>query len=123
MRVHVCIYVYFHLPRGLHICLEQLEYQRTDQRCCVEDVIISVKSLPHYFRMRYRVFLTSHFILFTPKATSRVQTVRPSFTIIRNRPRSALHSNIVTDLPLVSDTHERGLNLTRNGYNNYKPEF
>ena len=46
------------------ICLEQLQCQGTNQRCCVEDVIISVKSLHCYFRKKHRAILTSHFILF-----------------------------------------------------------
>ena len=45
------------------ICLDQLKYQGTNQRCCVEDVSLLCE----------------------------VRNIRPSFTIIRHRPRSALH--------------------------------
>ena len=36
--VCVCMYVCTSIHREGFICLDQLEYQGTDQRCCLEDV-------------------------------------------------------------------------------------
>ena len=36
--VYVCVCVCTSIHREGFICLDQLEYQGTDQRCCVEDV-------------------------------------------------------------------------------------
>ena len=62
MCVCVCVCVSIH--REGFICLDQLEYQGTDQQCCVEDATF-LKSLHRYFRMKHQTFLTSHPILFT----------------------------------------------------------
>ena len=65
----VCVFVWsvcwrvLVLAKGF-ICLEYLECQGTDQRCCVEDVTISTSFLHRYLRMKHQAFLTSHFILF-----------------------------------------------------------
>ena len=61
MCVYVCVFVCVFTPiqrKGL-ICLG-LEFQRRDQRCCVEDVSFLCQ-VPSSFR----AFHTSHFILFT----------------------------------------------------------
>ena len=36
--VYVCVYVFTSIHCEGFICLDQLEYQGTDQRCCVENV-------------------------------------------------------------------------------------
>ena len=75
-RVRVCVCVCMCLCLHLFtlkavslstICLEQFLRQVTDRRCCAEDVIITAKSLHHYFRMKHwatQVALTSHLSCF-----------------------------------------------------------
>ena len=57
--VCACVCVFTSIHSEGFICLDQLECQGTDQRCFAEKV-----SFIH-FRMRYRAFLCSQFILFT----------------------------------------------------------
>ena len=59
--------------------------------------LLSLQVLRRYFKMKNQTFLTSYFIPVNPqldKCASRLQIVRPSFTIIRHRPRSALIVNL-----------------------------
>ena len=95
------------------ICLEQLEWQSVCWRC-----VISTKSIYHQFRMKHRVFLTSHFILFTTRSDVSLSFRNAFIYHYQESP-----SPIATDLPLASDTHERGRNVTRTGYSDYKPRF
>ena len=63
--------------------------------------LLYAKYLHHYFRMKLQTFLTSHFILFTYNRSGLSHDltsvclayikIRPSFNIIRYRPRSAQH--------------------------------
>ena len=58
-RARVCVCVFTSIHSEGFICLDQLECQGTDQRFFAEKVSFI------YFRMRYRAFLCSQFILFT----------------------------------------------------------
>ena len=64
--VCVCVSVFPSIHCEGFTCLEQLECQGIDQRCCFEDATISAKPLHYYFRMKHRAFLTTHFIRFAP---------------------------------------------------------
>ena len=113
VRVCVCVCVCVCMCLCLHlftlkavslstICLEQFLRQVTDRRCCAEDVIITAKSLHHYFRMKHwatQVALTSHLSCFHTRSgqshkvnqcKSRFQIVRSSFTIIRHHTFSSI---------------------------------
>ena len=59
--VCVCVYVFTSIHREGIIFLG-LEFQDTDQRCCIEEV--SFLCLHRNISMKHRAFLTSRFILF-----------------------------------------------------------
>ena len=63
--VCVCVCTSISIHREGFICLDQLEYQRTYQRCIVVDVTFLCLSLHHCFRMKHQTFLIGHFILLT----------------------------------------------------------
>ena len=52
MCVCVCVCVFTSIYHEGFICLG-LEFKGTDQRCCVEDVLSSAKSLHHYFSIKH----------------------------------------------------------------------
>ena len=62
--VCVCVCVCTSIHREDFICLDQLDCQRTDQRCFLKTFISYAKSLHRYFRM-HPTFPTSYFTLFT----------------------------------------------------------
>ena len=90
------------------ICLEQLQFQGADQRCCIKEVFYF--SLPSPFmnakslRMKHQSFLTSHFILCTHQkqvklrlnqCSARFHILRPLFSINRHRHLFALHDKLI----------------------------
>ena len=96
----VCVCVFTSIHREGFICLDQLGYYGTDQRCCVENVGFLCR-FPSLLLWNAEPNLSaSHFILFIHQKraqprlnqyTSHFQNIRPSFTIIRRRLRCALH--------------------------------
>ena len=109
-QVCVCVYVFTSIHREGFICLDQLEYQGTDQRCYVEDInflcqvpssqlqnasiVDTGRNLIYVLCIRgHQTFLTSHAILFTRQkrakprlnqCASGFQNMGPSATISRH---------------------------------------
>ena len=130
----VCVFVWsvcwrvLVLAKGF-ICLEYLECQGTDQRCCVEDVTISTSFLHRYLRMKHQAFLTSHFILFAlqkqqkARITSVCLTFKPQGLPVPLLDIALVPHYIESRSILASDILIRGRNLTMKDYRNYKTPF
>ena len=121
--VCVCVCVHPFTLKALSV------WNSCNVRQMINDVVLKTRfSLTsRYFRMKRRAFLTRQFILFAQQkrakprlnqCTSCSQIVRPFFIIIRHH----LAPHYIVTRP-TSDTPERGRNLTRKGYSNYKPRF
>ena len=95
--VCVCVCLCVRASTSIHcegfICLEQLECQGTDQWCCVEDVSFLHK-VPSLLLSLFNYPLYPVHTLEAGKAATwcvcRFRNMRPWFTTIRHRPRSAL---------------------------------
>ena len=103
--VWVCMFTSIH--REGFICLEELECQGTINDVMLKTSLSTAKSFHCYFRMKYRAFLTSHFICSHIRsgqshnltsvclAFKTYLYVWASFNITGHRPCSALHRKAI----------------------------
>ena len=124
--VPACV-VHMHIHHEEFICLG-FEFQRTDLRCCVEEVSFLCQVPSLLLQMKQQAFLTSRFILFSHQQRSKPRSnqlyvclafkpwvLHPPLSGIAFKPHY-----ILSRFAYCISTHKRGLSLTRKRYSNYK---
>ena len=124
--VPACV-VHMHIHHEEFICLG-FEFQRTDLRCCVEEVSFLCQVPSLLLQMKQQAFLTSRLILFSQQKRSKPRLNQLYVCLafkpwVLHRPLLGIAFKphyILSRFVYCTNTHKRGLSLTRKRYSNYK---